>query len=80
MLRVKFIFEEYVYHYNHVDGGSAFTSFICEWFHRALHVHENAGIYILNLLHTMFNVHKVTFRYIRILPNFTIQQSIYPSK
>ena len=22
-------FEEYVY-YNHVDGGSAFTSFICE--------------------------------------------------
>ena len=24
----------------------------------------------------MFNVHKVTFRYIRILPNVTIQQSI----
>ena len=27
----------------------------------------------------MFNVHKVTFRYIRILPNLTIQQSIYLS-
>ena len=24
----------------------------------------------------MFNVHKVTFRYIRILPNLTIQQTI----
>ena len=38
--------------------------------------YENAGIYILNLRHTMFNVHKVTFRYIRILPNLTIQQTI----
>ena len=38
--------------------------------------HENDEIYILNLRHTMmFNVHKVTFRYIRILPNLTIQQS-----
>ena len=47
-----------------------------KWFHRALHVHENAEIYVLNLRHTMFNVHKLTFRYIRILPNFTIQLSI----
>ena len=44
-----------------------------------LHVHENDEIYILNLRHTMFNVHKVTFRYIRILPNLTIQQSIHLS-
>ena len=28
-----------------------------KWFHRALHVHENDEIYILNLRHTMFNVH-----------------------
>ena len=39
-------------------------------------LYENAGIYILNLRHTMFHVHKVTFRYIRILPNLTIQQTI----
>ena len=44
-----------------------------------LHVHENDDIYILNLQYTMFNVHNVTFRYIRIVPNFTIQQSIYLS-
>ena len=30
--------------------------------------------FFFNLRYTMFNVHKVTFRYIRILPNFTIQQ------
>ena len=42
----------------------------------SLHVHENDEIYIKNLRHTMFNVHKVTFRYIRIIQNFTNQQSI----
>ena len=42
-------------------------------------VHENDEINILNLRHTMFNVHKVTFTYIRILPNLTIQQYIYLS-
>ena len=59
----------------HVDGDSTFTSFIMRNGFIA-HVYENAEIYILNLRHTMFNVHKVTFIYIRILPNFTIQQSI----
>ena len=32
----------------HVDGDSAFTSFICEIV-SSLHVHENDEIYILNL-------------------------------
>ena len=32
---------------------------------------------MLNLRHTMFNVHKITFICIRITPNFTIQQSIF---
>ena len=47
-----------------------------KWFYGTIRVHENDEIYFLNLRHTMFNVRKVTFRYIRILPNFTIQQSI----
>ena len=35
-------------------------------------LHENDEMYILNLRHTLFNVHKVTFRYSQILPNSTI--------
>ena len=59
-------FEEYVYYIVYMRNGFIAT---CS-------LYENAGIYILNLRHTMFHVHKVTFRYIRILPNLTIQQTI----
>ena len=62
----------------HIDWDSAFTSFICEIV-SMLHVHANDEIYVINLRYTMFNVHKVTSRYIRILPNFTIQQSVHLS-
>ena len=44
-------------------------------------LHEKDEIYILSrilhLRHIMFNVHTVTFRYIRILPNFTIQHTSF---
>ena len=36
-------------------------------------------LYIFNSRHTMYSVHKVTFVYLRILPNSTIQESIYLS-
>ena len=60
----------------HVDGGSAFASFICEvvsW----LHVHEGDEMGILGLRHTMFNVHRVTFGCIGVLQDLTVQRSMY---
>ena len=38
-------FQAYVCYIYHVDGDSAFTSFICEMVSQ-LHVHENDEIYI----------------------------------
>ena len=49
-----------------------------KWFHSCMYM-KMTKYFFFNLRHTMFNVHKVTFRYIRILPNFTIEPSIYIS-
>ena len=42
-----------------------------KWFHSYIHMKMTGEeIYILNLRHTMSNVHKVTFRYIIIISQF----------
>ena len=56
----------FCFHLVHMRNGCIAT---CTWKWR--------NIYLTFTTFTMFNVHKITFRDIKILTNFTIQQSMY---